>query len=136
MLKRLSAVALGLCVAGAIGSAGATGEDGTAEQIGKKIDQGIDSVFSGVQKEWGNIRQSIEKMGVQARVYGRLHWDTALESASLDIEARKGNVIVLHGSVPNAVAKLKAVELARDTIGVKEVVDEWSISPPKNATSK
>ena len=37
-------------------------------------------------------------------------------------------VVVLQGSVRDAAAKKKAVQLARDTVGVDEVADELAIS--------
>ena len=67
-------------------------------------------------------------MGVQGRVYGRLHWDKALEGATLDISVRDGQVVVLAGKVATAAAKQKAEQLARDTVGVESVVNELAVA--------
>jgi osmotically-inducible protein OsmY len=65
-------------------------------------------------------------MGVAARVYGRLHWDKALNSSTLHVKVEEG-VATLSGSVPTAEAKAKAVTLAAETVGVSKVVDELTI---------
>jgi len=77
------------------------------------------------------MRKSVEKMGVQSRVYGRLHWDKALEGAKLEISVRDSQVVVLSGSVASAAAKQKAEELTRDTVGVGNVVNELSVTASK-----
>jgi osmotically-inducible protein OsmY len=72
-------------------------------------------------------------MGVEARVYGRLHWDKALYDAKIDLEARKDGVLTLRGTVPDAAARAKAVALARETVGVTEVIDQLTLgttTPP------
>lgn len=110
----------------------APADDGVGEQIGKKVDKGVNAVVSGLQKEWALARQSIEKMGVQGRVYGRLHWDKSLESSALEVEIRDGKVAVLKGRVPTIEAKQRAVELARDTVGVNSVMDELTLPAQTN----
>ena len=63
-------------------------------------------------------------MEVSARVYGRLHWDKALNGSKVDIEVTEGGHTTLTGVVADAKAKAKAVELTRDTVGVTQVVDQ------------
>lgn len=58
-------------------------QSGTATQIGEKIDRGLSQIGAELSQAWADVRRSVEKMGVQGRVYGRLHWDKALESAKL-----------------------------------------------------
>ena len=68
-------------------------------------------------------------MGVASRVYGRLHWDKALETSTLDLEVNNG-VATLRGEVPERKAKARAVELARETVGITQVIDQLAIQPP------
>jgi osmotically-inducible protein OsmY len=103
-------------------------QPGTAAQIGEKIDRGLNQIGAEISQAWAEVRKSVEKMGVQGRVYGRLHWDKALESGTFDIEVRDGQVVVLKGKVDTASAKLKAEQLARDTIGVTSVVNELAVT--------
>ena len=67
-------------------------------------------------------------MGVQSRVYSRLHWDKDLNDAKIDLEFKDGTA-TLRGTVKTVKAKAKAVELARDTVGVDRVVDQLTIEP-------
>jgi hyperosmotically inducible periplasmic protein len=106
-------------------------QPGTAEKIGEKIDRGLSQIGTELSQAWAEVRKSVEKMGVQGRVYGRLHWDKALENANLDIAVRDGQVVVLKGAVNGAEAKQKAEQLARDTVGVTSVVNELAITTPK-----
>ena len=104
---------------------------GTAEKIGEKIDRGISQIGAELSQAWAEVRKSVDKMGVQGRVYGRLHWDKALENANLDIDVRDGQVVVLKGAVNSAAAKQKAEQLTGDTIGVTSVINELAITAPK-----
>lgn len=106
-------------------------QPGTATRIGEQIDRGLTQVGAELSQAWSEVRKSVEKMGVQGRVYGRLHWDKALEGANLEISVRDGQVVVLSGTVDNATAKLKAEELTRDTIGVSSVVNELALKASK-----
>ena len=106
-------------------------QPGTAAQIGEKIDRGLSQIGAELSQAWADVRKSVEKMGVQGRVYGRLHWDKALEGAKLEISVRDTQVVVLSGNVASAAAKQKAEELARDTVGVGSVVNELSVTASK-----
>lgn len=104
-------------------------EEGTAERIGEKIDRGLNEVGARLKQGWATVRASVEKMGVEARVYSRLHWDKTLESAPITIEVRDRHTVVLKGSVPDSAARSKAVQLARDTVGVNAVDDHLAVAP-------
>jgi hyperosmotically inducible periplasmic protein len=99
-------------------------QPGTAAQIGEKIDRGLSQIGAELSQAWADVRRSVERMGVQGRVYGRLHWDKSLEGENLDVTVRDNQVVVLTGQVANAAAKLKAEQLANDTVGVARVVNE------------
>ena len=98
------------------------------ESFGQKIDRGLDTLGRELRHGWAEVRASIDRMGVQGRVYGRLHWDKDLADATIDIEVREDKSVVLKGSVPSVSARSKAVQLAQDTTGVLEVVDELGIA--------
>jgi hyperosmotically inducible periplasmic protein len=131
-MTRLFLAGLVICLL--IGMAGAQApqppqpQPGTATQIGEKIDRGLTQIGEGLSEAWGEVRKSIEKMGVQGRVYGRLHWDKALEGATLNIAVRDSNAVVLSGKVASPAAKQKAEQLAHDTIGVSSVVNELTVA--------
>ena len=74
-------------------------------------------------------------MGVESRIYGRLHWDKALTNAPIQLEVQPGGVAVLTGSVPDATAKVKAETLAADTVGVTKVVNQLAVATPSATTT-
>jgi osmotically-inducible protein OsmY len=100
------------------------------QSVGQRIGEAIEQVSSGVQQAWQQVKEAGNRMGVEARVYARLRWDKAIHSATIDIEVPKAGTVVLKGSVADAAAKKKAVELANDTIGVEQVVDQLAVAPP------
>jgi osmotically-inducible protein OsmY len=104
-----------------------------AQSVGERIGNAIDQVSSGVQQAWQQVKEAGNRMGVEARVYARLRWDKAIHSATIDIEVPKAGTVVLKGSVADAAAKKKAVELANDTIGVDQVIDQLAVAPPATA---
>ena len=123
-----------LCV---IVSAVVQGQEGTGEQVGKKVDKTVDELREGakivagrVQKGIEDVRASVERLGVEGRVYARLHWDKALHGASVSVDVDKDGNTTLRGTVLDEKAKAKAEQLAGDTVGVQRVVNELKIQPP------
>jgi len=136
-LAVVMSLALGVAFWGGIGRAQ---QEGAAEkakdkldEVGRKIKRGIEKAEDAVREGFHKTRDSVQGMGVVARVYGRLHWDKALHSSALTVRVEEG-AVVLRGAVPNAAAKAKAVVLAADTVGVNKVVDELTV--PASAAEK
>jgi hyperosmotically inducible periplasmic protein len=106
-------------------------------KVGKKVDEAIRDVKKGVQEAAQSVRESFDRMrtavhnmGIEARVYSRLHWDKALNNANLELDVHNGGIATLRGTVPDAGARSKAVALARDTVGVTQVIDQLAVSAP------
>jgi hyperosmotically inducible periplasmic protein len=115
------------------GGVGRAQQEGAGEKVGEKLDeagrklkQGLNRAEDAVREGFHKTKDSVHSMGVQARVYGRLHWDKALTKSDLHVKVEEG-VATLTGSVPTAKDKDKAVTLALDTVGVIKVVDELTI---------
>jgi osmotically-inducible protein OsmY len=128
------ATAIGLAIGVAWwGGPGRAQQEGVGEKAGEKLDEvgrkikrGIDKAEEAVGESFHKTRESVHNMGVAARVYGRLHWDKALNASTLHVKVEDG-VATITGSVPTAEAKTKAVSLTVDTVGVKRVIDEMTI---------
>jgi osmotically-inducible protein OsmY len=112
----------------------------TGRRIGEKFDEAAAAIRRDVDKAGDAVRESFHKakasinaMGIEGRVYGRLHWDKALEGASIDVTAARDGTVTLTGTVANAPAKAKAVKLAGDTVGVTRVVDQLAAAAPTPA---
>jgi len=111
----------------------------TGEAIGEKVDNVVQSIKRGarattetLQEQYQKARTSVHNMNVQARVYSRLHWDKDLNDARIDLEVRDGTA-VLRGTVKTLQAKAKAIELARETVGVDRVDDHLTLEPASPA---
>jgi osmotically-inducible protein OsmY len=123
-----------LCLLAAVAS---QSQETTGQRIGEKVDEAIGRFREGatdvagqVRKAWEEARTKVEHLGVEGRVYARLHWDKALHDASISVEVSKDGGTTLRGTVPNAQAKVKAEQLAGDTVGVERVVNELAVQPP------
>ena len=66
--------------------------------------------------------------GVESRVSERLRWDKELHAAKIAVRLVDGGV-ELRGKVANAEQRQRALELARSTLGVENVVDALEESP-------
>jgi osmotically-inducible protein OsmY len=131
----LTVVALGLSA-----GVGRAQQPGVAEQFGEKLDnvgrgivRGAQDVSDSVRKRFDTVRSEVSRMGVQPRVYSRLHWDKTLSTAHIEVHMLRDGVVLLRGTVPDAAAKAHAVALARDTRDVTGVVDELETVIPANA---
>jgi len=64
--------------------------------------------------------------GITTAVKGKLAADDTVKAYKIDVDT-KDHVVTLSGNVDSAVAKARAVELARGTKGVRDVVDNTTI---------
>jgi hyperosmotically inducible protein len=103
-------------------------EPGVGKRIGESVDRGLNTLGQKLRKTWADVRQSIDELTVQGRVYGRLRWDKALEKAPIEISVQNESTVVLSGSVADESAHTTAVQLAQGTIGVGKVVDNLTVS--------
>ena len=87
------------------------------DEVGREIKGGSNRAGSAAKDQFGKAKQSVQNMGVESRVYGRLHWDKALNDAAIDLTASADGVVTLSGTVADARAKVRAVELTRETVG-------------------
>ncbi len=86
------------------------------------------SAGDAIRDQYEKARAGVHNMSVAARVYGRLHWDKALANSKVEIDVQEEGVAVLTGTVGDAVARSKAVQLAQDTVGVTKVVDQLVVA--------
>lgn len=108
-------------------------QQGVGEKVGEKLDQagrklkkGLNKAEDAVRESFHKSREAILNMGVQARVYGRIHWDKALHGSDVHVKVEEG-VVTLTGAAPTSEARTKAVTLAAETVGVAKVVDKMTI---------
>jgi hypothetical protein len=128
VMRNRRALTFALLAAAAGGLTVRAQQGGIAERVGEAIDETGRAIRRGVEGAYARTQSRVNAMQVLDRVYCRLHWEKTLTPAALEMEVRPGGVTVLRGVVPDARAKAKAVELARDTTGVVQVVDELSVA--------
>ena len=104
-------------------------QGGVAERVGEALDGTGRAIRRGVEGAVARSQTRVNTMQVLDRVYSRLHWEKMLTASTLEVDSQPGGVAVLRGVVPDVKAKARAVELARDTVGVVQVIDQLSIAP-------
>jgi hyperosmotically inducible protein len=121
-------------------TAAAQDQKGTGEQLQDKardavnaVKKGVSAAEEGIRQEYERARAGIQKMGVASRVYGRIHWDKALHDSKIELKVQTDGTVTLTGTVPDAKAKAKAVELAVETVGIVRVID--LLSTPQSTTA-
>jgi hypothetical protein len=124
-------VTAALLVAGVAGlPAVTTAQQGAAQRAGEALDNAGRNIRRGVERAFARTRASVHEQGLITRVYSRLHWDKLLVGSALELEVHDDAVVYLRGTVPDDEAKKRAAVLARDTVGVNQVVDELAVTPP------
>lgn len=97
---------------------------GALDEAGKAVRRGAMEVGDNVREGYAKAKASVNAMGVESRVYGRLKWDKALVGSAIDVTVAKDGTTTLTGSVLDAEGKLKAVKVAGETVGVTRVLDQ------------
>jgi osmotically-inducible protein OsmY len=92
--------------------------------IGTSIKRGALSAEEAIKERYNRAKAAVVAMSIEGRVYARLHWDKALAGSKVELTAPKPGVIELSGTVADAKAKARALELTNDTVGVTQVVDK------------
>ena len=110
-----------------VGTPKSEAQEGLGEQIGAELDEGISRLSEEFREGWASLKQAVDKMGVQGRVYSRLRWDKQLSQADLDVDVEEGGIVALGGTVADETAKQKALQLAQDTVGVNRVIDRLTV---------
>jgi hyperosmotically inducible periplasmic protein len=100
------------------------------DEVGRGIVRGAQDVSDAVRKRFEVVKSDVSRMGVQPRVYSRLHWDKTLHDSRVEVHMLRDGGVLLRGTVPDEAARSHAVALARDTHGVTAVVDELAAVVP------
>jgi hypothetical protein len=117
-------------------------KEGIAEKLKDQLDSATKSIKKGAQsaadaakEQYHRARESVHNLSEHGRIYSRLHWDKHLQGSKIEITV-KGSVATLTGTVADAKAKAKALELTQDTVGITDVVDHLSVAAGTPAAAK
>jgi hyperosmotically inducible protein len=72
--------------------------------------------------------------GITTAVKGKLAADDTVKAYRIDVDTKEG-VVTLNGKVDTEMAKSRAVELAKGTDGVRDVVDRLTVEPGVTPTT-
>jgi osmotically-inducible protein OsmY len=104
--------------------------------VGQGIKAETHEVSTALAKKFEDMKADVEKMPTHHRVYSRIHWDSELVDAKVEVHMLTRGGVLLRGRVPSEAAKKRAVELAKGSVGVTEVYDELSFPAPPTASAK
>ena len=102
----------------------------------ESIKKGAASAEGAISNQFHKAKGAVTNMEIEARVYARIHWDKTLAGSKIELGAPKVGVISLTGTVGSDKAKAKAIELAGDTVGVTEVVDNLKVEAAAPTATK
>jgi hyperosmotically inducible protein len=117
----------------------------TREGLGKAanktadgVDKAADKTAEGVSKAADKTGDALAKTGdviddtwITTKVKAKYVGEDAVEGSNISVETAH-NVVTLSGTVPTAAAHAAALRLARETKGVKKVVDNLRVAPKTN----
>lgn len=88
--------------------------------VERKVDQSVDDLKESIDKTGQRISQKVSDTTLLAKVKARLLREKSLDGFDIKVDVVNG-VVHLKGTVPSLDARAKAVKLAHDTDGVKDV---------------
>lgn len=95
----------------------------TAVGTGGVVKEGAEDTAEAVK----NAPQNTDDMAISTAVKGKLADDEMVKASNIDVDTDNG-VVHLKGNLPSEAAKSRAEQLARQTDGVKAVVNEIVVS--------
>jgi len=99
------------------------------ESIGRKVGERVEAVTPSdpaLTRAWDGLTGRGSPTGL---VRQRLQSDQPLACTNIEVTSAAPGQVKLTGEVKETRQKLRAVELARETVGVKEVIDEVRVGP-------
>ena len=73
-----------------------------------------------------SIRGGLGEFALDAKVAARVRWDQQLDGMPIQVVGTKPGAVKLSGTVSSFEAHQRAIQLARSTTGVTDVIDELS----------
>jgi osmotically-inducible protein OsmY len=98
----------------------------TTGQAAREADAKTDDAQKKAGEKTEDIGDATKDAALTAAVKSKFLADTDISGLKIDVDTRLG-VVTLNGTVPTAAEKKKAVAVAKETDGVKKVVDNLKI---------
>ena len=98
-----------------------------AKDAAAKADEKTDAAQRKIGDAAERTGEVLTDAAITTAVKSKFLADTSVSGLKIDVDTTNG-VVTLRGTVPNAVEKARALELARDTRGVKSVKDQLKVA--------
>lgn len=108
--------------------------DKTREGLNKAANKTAEGVGTAANKTGDALAKTgevIDDSWITTKVKAKYVGESSVEGSDITVDT-KNNVVTLTGTVPNTAAHSAALRIARETKGVKKVVDNLRVSPKTN----
>ena len=109
-----------------------------ANKTAEGVDKAADKTAEGVGKAAGKTEDALATTGgviddtwITTKVKAKYVGEDSVEGSNISVETAH-NIVTLTGTVPTESARAAALRIARDTKGVKQVVDKLRVAPKTN----
>lgn len=93
--------------------------ENSAKNAGQLLQQTARAIGAGAKK----VKQGLDEAELTGKIYARLVWDKQLQQVKISIDSQPGGIVRLDGRVPSAALHQRVLEIAANTVGVREVID-------------
>jgi hyperosmotically inducible protein len=104
--------------------------DRQTEVASKKAEAAIEKRPVRTAEDSAPPRKEVFDPLVTAKVKTRIIKDDLLDKSDINVDTDKDGLVTLKGTVPSEAAHARALELARSTEGVRQVVDRLAVKAP------
>ena len=101
-----------------------------AKTVGEKTKEGSEKVWDKTKEGAGKVADETSDAYILSRVKMRFVGVDVLKGSDINVDCDK-RIVTLKGTVPSEAARARAIDLAKRTEGVKQVVDHLSVGPTK-----
>lgn len=110
--------------------AGCTARDGDLlSQALRRAGEKLEAAAGGNANQFaGRLRSTARPtIGLVERVETRLKWDRYLDGLEVVVEGGEAGVVKVKGKMPDVAKRQRVLDLARSTVGVKDVIDQLTL---------
>src|SRR3954462_6808731 len=103
-------------------------QDGPLRRAGQALDGAGKNIRSRVESEVARGQAIANERNLPGRVPRRIEWDKPLVGSALQLEVRPEGTVIVRGSVASEAARLRALDIVENTVGVTNVVDGVAVA--------
>jgi osmotically-inducible protein OsmY len=97
------------------------------QKTAAKFDGMTEGMRGKLQTGWGAMRGSVSETSLDSRVALRLSWDVDMAGADVQVRLAAPATVELTGTVADLPQRRHAVQIARTTAGVENVIDRLTV---------